>query len=244
MKTWVFVVGSVAICLLTSCSSSGGQSSPPTRTSLSSSASPSSGPVPTRSELLADLLQPGDLPSSWRATKHDASDDSSDAADQAADAACLNARNTYSDQLVDVHSPDYDETSGSSITSEATSFRSSADVDSDAKMFADPKASACYMSVARKDAASGLPAGYKLDGVDIKVKPGTNGGPANEVALITGTVTLTAQGVNVVTYDSTVALRGNMTEFSIDFVGVGAPVSAAVQRATVDKVSSRIAHGG
>jgi hypothetical protein len=210
--------------VLASCSSSGG----------GSAAKPL-----TTAQLTAVVLKPGDLPATWKATAHDASSDTTDDKDQSAFASCVGGKNTVPDKVHTVHSQDYNQ-GQNSIYSNADTYKSSADVDSDVKIFQSSKAEACYTKVIKADALSELPKGSTIDKLDVTITPGSNGGPSNVVATVTASVSVTAQGQTVALDTTSVAIRGKTTEASIDFDGVGGAVPASVQKAAVAKVADRL----
>ncbi len=243
----VSVVVLAALCTaIAGCSSSKKtpSSEPP---SSSSSATLPSSPTPSeqtsstaidKAHLAAITLKDSDLPAGW--TSAAPSPNTDDAAAQAQMATCLGVRNTFKDSVDEAQSQDY--TMGdATISSDATSFRSQADIDNDVAMLKRPKIDSCYAKLVRAEAGPALPAGTKITAVSVHVTPG--GEPSNVAATVTGKLTVSVSGQTVVVYDDTALISGPRIEAEVDFENVGAPIPATLQKQLIAKVAARAARG-
>src|SRR6185437_10598775 len=149
-------------------------------------ASPQS-PAP-KSLLEQIVLQPGDL-YGWARTPYEA--DPSDNQDQLTLMRCTGARNTDSDKVAEVHSTDFS-LDQATIFSDATSYRSQADIDSDTALLHNPKFAGCYQNLAKGQISKSLPAGAKIHSISLTVKPGRGTGPANLAGTASGVVKVAA----------------------------------------------------
>lgn len=194
------------------------------------------GPPPT-AQLSAIVLQPADLPTGWTGTANDP-DPAGDAADSAALAQCVGGRNTYPDEIGDSNSDDY-ALDNASISSEATSFRSPADLTSDIAIIKSPKIDACYDKLAATEVGGSLPAGSTLNSASIVVTPGSAGGPSNVVATAAGRVEVTVGGKVTDLYLNVAFITGPSIEAEIDFTNVATPVPASVRAPLIAKIAAR-----
>ncbi len=183
-------------------------------------------------------LQPGDLPSSWTAKAHDSSGDGDSKASSKMIAACVGAKDTSGDRVKRVDSKDYS-SGNSSINSHATEYKSSSDVDADAKAYSNPKIKSCLETAFKQQAAKGLQSGTTLGKVDFTIKPGSNGGPSNVVATVTADVPVTVSGQTLTVHATTVAIRGNKIEASLEFTGVGKPIDQSTITKAIAAVAKR-----
>jgi hypothetical protein len=256
-----------AVALLTACSSGGNDTpgstttpatgaastAPSTSTSSSSSSSStSSGPTASASTVAGTgtaaekaalaklLLVPSDLPAGWTASAAQASTD--DGAAQARFAKCVGIRNTHADKVAEADSQEFSKSSAS-VSSSATSYSSAADVTADAQAFQDgAKATSCMTTMLRSEMTGQLPGGATLDDLNLKVLPGTNGGPANVIAKITGTIKVTSSGQHFTVYLDSTYLAGTKIEAEVDFESFSAPVDSALQAKLVKAVAQRVAN--
>ncbi|MGI8880952.1 MAG: hypothetical protein ACR2KJ_10705 [Jatrophihabitans sp.] len=181
-------------------------------------------------------MQAADLPTTWKPTPYQP--DPNDAKVQAALLACAGAKNTAPDATGAAHSPDYN-LGDASISSDASSYRSKADVDADKALLANPTIDSCYEKLLRSELGKSFPAGTTIKGVDVKIAPGSGGGPANVVGNGVATVKVAANGKSVTVYVNVAFITGSLTELEVDFDNVGAPVPAATRAAVIKAVAGR-----
>jgi len=223
----------LAGCGSSSSSSSGGTTASSTSTTASSS--PSGTPA-TVMQLKKIVLQPGDLPSAWKASA--AEPDSSQGEGDLAK--CVGGRNTDSDQVATTDSDDYS-LADATISSSASSYKSQSDVDSDVALLKSPKLTACAKQVFKKDLASSMPEGSSLGTLSVKFTPGPGAGPANVAGVGSVSVPITASGQQAMVYVDFVFVTGPLMEAEVDAENIGAPVPAAVLQAAVKAVADRAA---
>jgi hypothetical protein len=244
----ISLVGAVGAVALASVLSGCGSSVTGTATPASGSASASSSAAtssagtatpPTAAALQAAVVQPTELPAGWTGTPHQASPD--EAASNAALLKCVGARDTSPDQVNDEHSPDFATSTGSSISSAATSYRSQQDIDDDVAVLTNPKVSGCFtdqmLAVLN---SSGLPEGATIGAPRIQITAGSNGGPGNVVAAGTGTIPVTVDGQQITFFLNVAFITGRLTEGEVDFFGIGTPVPADLQSSLVTAVAARV----
>jgi hypothetical protein len=96
------------------------------------------------------------------------------------------------DQIEKVQSDDFVQ-GQVTITSDATSYKSRAAVDALTALIQNPKAESCLEQLLKQQVEAN---GATVDSVSVKVtaNPGDSGGPSNVVALLKGSITVTAQG--------------------------------------------------
>jgi hypothetical protein len=253
-----------AVALLTACSSGGNDtpgstttpatgaaSTAPSTSTSSSSSSTSSGPTASASTVAGTgtaaekaalaklLLVPSDLPAGWTASAAQASTD--DGAAQARFAKCVGIRNTHADKVAEADSQEFTNQTAS-ISSSASSYSSAADVTADEAAFRDAaKATSCMTTMLRSQMSGQLPNGATLDDINLAVHPGRNGGPANVIATISGTIKVTASGKQLDVYLDSTYIAGKQLEAEVDFESFGAPVDAALQSKLVKAVAQRVA---
>ena len=192
------------------------------------------------SQLKKIVLQPADLPSGWKGTPYQA--DPNSAAEDADLATCVGVRDTDSDRVAQANSDDFG-LSNASISSSASSYRSQSDLSTDTTTLHSAKLSACFAQEAKKQLASSLPAGSKVESATIKITPGSAGGPANVVATGTGTVKVEASGQQVPVYLTVAFITGPLIEAEVDAENAGAPVPASVVHPLIATVATRAAKG-
>jgi hypothetical protein len=188
--------------------------------------------------LTAIALQPADLPAGWVGAAH--APDLNSAAEDAAFVSCVGGRDTHTDETGDSNSPDYS-LGNATISSDATSFRSQADVTNDTAIIKSPKMSGCYQKMAAAQLAASLPTGATLNSVSIVVVPGAGGGPSNVIATAAGKVSLTVSGKVGIVYVNVAFIVGPVTEAEVDFMNLGAPVPATIRGPLIAKVAARAA---
>jgi hypothetical protein len=245
------------VALLTACSSSSngtpsGATTPGTSaasTTSSTSTSPTAsattstaagtGSAAEKAALAKLLLVPSDLPSGWTASPAQTSAD--DGAAQARFAKCVGIRNTHADKVAEADSQEFSN-KDASISSSASSYSSAADVAADKSAFQDgSKATSCMTTMLRSEMTGQLPAGATLDDLNLKVLPGNNGGPANVIAKITGTIKVTSSGQHLQVYLDSTYIAGKKIEAEVDFESFSTPVDPALQAKLVKAVAERVA---
>ncbi len=201
-----------------------------------SSSSPATSAPASLSQLEKIVLQPADLPSGWKGAPYQP--DPNDSANNAAMVQCVGARNTDSDKAAEAHSDSF-ALGDASISSSASSYRSQSDLDSDIAMLNSPKISPCFEQMMKKQLAASLPAGGTIESASIKITPGSAGGPANVVAMGTGTIKVQVSGQQVPVYLTVAFITGPLIEAEVDTENVGAPVPASVVNPLVATVATR-----
>jgi hypothetical protein len=156
--------------------------------------------------------------------------------------ACVGGKNTDPDKVGEAHSSDYSQ-GQASISSQAASYKSQSDIDSDIAVLKNPKISSCYEQLIKTQVASSLPQGTQIKAVSITITPGSGGGPANVVATGTGTVTVSAPGGQASVYLDVAFITGPKIEAEADFENLGSPVPAGVRTALVTAIAGRAANG-
>lgn len=248
----------VAAALLAACSSSsngpaaGGSSTgaPAGTTPAVGSATPGgssgsatgTGGAPDSKALTALMITKADLPAGWTGVKsNDSATTAKDAAEQAAFAQCVGIRNTEPDKLADVSSDDFTK-QNSTVSSNASSYKSADDVTIDASAFRDKaKLGRCMTTMLESEAATQLPAGAKLGKFTLQVVPGSGGGPSNVVATISTSVKVTVSGTTLPVFINSVYIAGKQIEANLVLENIGAPVDAALQSKLVEALAGRVA---
>jgi hypothetical protein len=232
----------------TGASTSAASTAPSTGTATTSSTASSSsastiagtGPAAEKAALAKLLLVPSDLPAGWTASPTQTSAD--DGASQARFAKCVGIRNTHADKVAEADSQEYSNTNAS-ISSSASSYSSTADIAADEAAFRNAaKATSCMTTMLRSEMTGQLPAGASLDDLSLKVVPGNNGGPANVIAKITGTIKVTNSGKHLQVYLDSTYIAGKKIEAEVDFESFSAPVDSALQAKLVKAVAQRVAN--
>jgi hypothetical protein len=232
------------VAVLAACGSSS-PASPTTSSGNSVSASSRATPTTTAtpaslSQLNTIVLRSSDLPSGWKGAPYQP--DSSDSTDNAEITECVGTRDTDSDMVADAHSDDFS-LGNATISSDASSYRSQSDLDSDVAALHSPKLSSCFTQVMNKELTSSLPAGSTIESSSIKVTPGSAGGPANVIATGSGVIKVEANGQEVSVYLTVAFITGPLIEAEIDTENLGAPVPASVVNPLVATVANRAAKG-
>lgn len=185
------------------------------------------------------VLQPGDLPTGWTATP--ASPTSSQQGN-AALAACVGVKDTSPDEAAKVSSSTFSNATFH-IESDASSYRSEQDVQTDVALVNNPKLQTCAEQQFKNELASSLPTGATISALQVKVLPGANGGPSNVAGLITVVAQLTGPSGTAAAYVDDALITGPQTEASVTFTGVNARVAAATETALITAVAKRAAAG-
>ena len=187
----------------------------------------------------AVALQDDDLPD-WTGADYQA--DPNDAAETAALLACVGGRSTDADRIAQAHSLDYS-LGDATIGSDASLFRSTADLTADIANLRSPKISRCYTTLIQSNLADSLPDGTTIHSVSFVITPGSGGGPRNVVARGSGRINVTAAGQIVDLYLNVAFITGPLIEAQVDFQSIGAPVPLATRTALIAKVAARAAAG-
>lgn len=186
-------------------------------------------------------VQPGDLPAAWTAKAHDTSSDGSHSAANKQAKDCVGVRDNTGNRITRVYSKDYSK-GDHTITSSASEYKSSSDVDNDAKLFSNPKTQQCFKKIFEQEITSGLPTYAKVDNSKIKIISGSNGGPSNVIATGTANLTITVKGDTITSRSTAVYIRGDRIEAEIDFADVGAAsTEKPVDQATITRAVAAVA---
>lgn len=184
------------------------------------------------------VLTKGDVPSGWTASAADDSEDSS----TATFFACVGVPDSSPHQVAEADSPDFNQ-GEATISSSATSYQSSADVDSDAKAFADPdKANDCGRKLVQDELTQSMPAGSKIDHLQVNFEAKPAGLPDNVAALLNCSLVVTVSGQSVPVYVDVAFIRGVTVEANASFVNLGTPVADALQKKLITIVATRVAN--
>jgi hypothetical protein len=224
----------VLLVLVAGCSSPA--SGPSASVSAPASAPAPSPASPTQLELI--VLHTTDLPAGWTGTPHVA--DQSSAAHAAEIAACVGLPNSENKKAAEANSDSF-ALGDATISSSANSYRSQSDIDTDIALLNSPKVSQCYEQMTKNSFATSLPADATIDSASFKVTPGSAGGPANVVATLTGTATVSISGQKIEFYPTIVFITGKLLEAEVDAVNIGAPVPADTMSTIVAAVATRAA---
>jgi hypothetical protein len=160
-------------------------------------------------------------------------------------AKCAGVPNSYTEQVAEAHSGDFDkgiDDGDAEISSDAYSFRSQSAVDVDVAALHRAKAAPCYEQQERQALAGGAPPGGPIELVSFKLTPGSAGGPANVVATTASTVKITSSGGTVVEGSvSIVLITGPLIEVAVETIIFEAPMPASLVDSLVAAVASRAA---
>jgi hypothetical protein len=194
--------------------------------------------APTKAQLTAMLLQATDLPTGWTATAGTGAG-ASDAKNQQKLTACTGSRNTYGDRVARADSNDF--TQGTNeISSNAISFKSTSDVDSDVAMLHSSKIDQCFTQLAASELSDAAPSGAKVTSIKIHFAGRSSGQPDNVVANAAGSFDVSAQGQQATAYLNVAFVRGPQVEAEVQFVSVATPVDSTLRDQLVSKVAQRV----
>jgi hypothetical protein len=195
--------------------------------------------APSAAALARIVVQRSDLPAGWTG-KPAAGQGNTDTDLQSRLLSCIGGHIDRSQQVAQVTGDDF--TQGEmTISSDATSFKSRAEVDNRSAILTAPKAGTCLNQIVRQLLQDQLPAGTQLNGVAISLTGGSNGGPPNLVATEKGKITVSTAGQTVTVYLDAAFLRGNQVTASVEFEGIGQPVDANLQASVIAAVAARAA---
>jgi hypothetical protein len=254
-RLFVAVAGlGCVVAVLAGCSSSSSKTTTSTAAgSLSSSsstaaASPSASPA-SAAQLAKIVLQPADFPSGpagWAHTPYKPDPAGPATGFTGAEfAKCAGVPNSYTEQVAEAHSGDFDkgiDQGDATISSDAYSFRSQSAVDVDTAALHRAKAGPCYEREERQALAGGAPPGGTVELVSFKLTPGSAGGPANVVATAVSTFKITSSGGTVVEGSVSIAfITGPLIELAVTTAIFEAPIPASLVDSLVAAVASRAA---
>jgi hypothetical protein len=237
---------------VSACSSSSNGTGSAIKTTSSSTASTASTPATSSTsastngtalnaaQLKALLLTKNDVPAGWTASPSAGGTTATDAADQAKVAQCIGVPDPDTHKVAEADSDDYD-LNNSSISSSATSYPSSSDVDAGVALLTSPKSTECYKQLFQDTIAKDLPAGTTVDSVSVKLTPGTNGGPSNVVAKADADLTVSAEGQTVKLVIDAWFVRGKQVGAEVDFFGFGQAIADSIQATALKAVADRVA---
>lgn len=232
------LVGVVALAVLAGACGGGGSSTAPT--TLITVPVSTTAPPPGQLQLSDIVVQPSDLPAGWTAKPASVSD--TQAADSAAFAQCMGIPNTLNDAVASAFSPDFAKGTVL-ITSNAVSFDSRQDVQTETNALVDPKAAGCFEAVGRSHLSTDIPSDAAVRSFTLKVTPESSGGPANVVATASGTVVFVASGHRLTLDDQVVFFAAPRIEAQVALYSTGAAVPAALAAQVVRDVSARVREG-
>lgn len=185
------------------------------------------------------VLSTADFPIAWKGTVHQVAPN--DAAWRASFVKCLAVRNTDSDKVSEAYSQDF--TLGDAVVvSNATSYRSQMDIDTDVGAIQGPKFAPCIDQLMKKQSAQSQPPGNPII-ASFKITPGSAGGPANVVGTGTGTIKSSVNGHQVVFYLSFAYITGPLIEAEVDTSNIGVPVPASEVKSLAAALATRAAKG-
>jgi hypothetical protein len=195
----------------------------------------SSGEDTTHKTLRLVLLQLSDFPPSWRA--YPQSDKAPDFL--GAIAACTgSAEQSGSTETVQSsefrHGPER-------ITSTAVAFPTQEDVAKRADALGSSKADMCAAQAAQRRVLDALP-GAKITSSKFSSQAGGINVAINYAGFVHGVVDADVEGRRTHVYIDAVFLLGDLFYSDITFLGVGAPVSATIQKVLTDDVAIRAQH--
>jgi hypothetical protein len=122
-------------------------------------------------------------------------------------------------------------------------------------MLQSPKVSTCVKQQMVKQLATSLSKGATIASASIKITPGSAGGPANVVAIGTGSIKISLNSQQAAMYRTvasvtgpviylTVAfITGPLIEAEIDTTSLGTPLPASLVKSLVAAVATRAAKG-
>lgn len=217
-----------------------GSSSTASTPATSSTSASSDGTALDEAQLKALLLTKNDVPAGWTASPSAGGTTADDEADQAKVAQCIGVPDPDTHKVAEADSDDYD-LNDSEISSSATSYRSSADVDAGVALLTSPKSAECYKQLFQEAISKDLPAGTTVDSSSVKLTPGTNGGPSNVVAKADVDVTVSAEGQTVKLVIDAWFIRGKQIGAEVDFFGFGQAIADSIQATALKAVADRVA---
>jgi hypothetical protein len=230
--------------LLSGCTTEEAGTASPADTSTGSSPASTSvadGAAPSAPALESAVVQESDLPRGWTAEPYEDDSDDEDQDQQAALLECVGARDTSSEEVDEVHSPDFTTDTGSTISSSATTYRSQDAIDDDVAALTGPAVSGCFTEAFGQLADSqDLPAGTTVGDAQFTVAPGSAAGPTNIVAIGSGTIPMTVSGRQISLYIDVVFMTGRLTQAQVGFIGIGAPVPDDLQSSVVTAMADRV----
>ncbi|MBE7187735.1 hypothetical protein [Jatrophihabitans endophyticus] len=245
-----------AVGLLAACTSSGSSGAPSTGAAPSSTAATTSSAAATTSSaapttsapaggpstatLKSIVVQQSDLPSGWTGTPAPA-ESTHDKDVDAQLAACVGSSDAgEQDQIQQVMSDDF-HSGQSTVSSDASSYRSESDVRSQVAQLKNPKAQGCLSSLFRKEIAASLPAGSTIKNIAIRLSTADTG-IANLIGTANGRITVAAQGRQVTVYIGAGFFIGNRITGQVTFTSIGTPISSAFANPVVKAVAARAAN--
>jgi hypothetical protein len=188
---------------------------------------------PSHATLAGIVVQRNDLPSGWTSSPPNTS------GDKQANQAMRSCVGAGPDKSVETVNSKQFTQGNATISSNARSFSSQADVNGDIALLKSPKVDSCYQRVLRGLLANALPAGATIDKITFHMTSGSGGGPANLVATGTGTIAVTAQGQHVTIYVAAAFISGPLVGAQVSFDDVGQPVPESLQRQVISDVAKR-----
>ena len=143
------------------------------------------------------------------------------------------------DQIQQVQSDDF--TMGqATVSSDASSYKSETDVQTQVAQLKSPRAQGCLSSLFKKEISSTLPSTATIRSIGIKLDTSATG-IANLIGSANGKITVTAQGRTISVYIGAAFFTGNQLTGEVNFSSIGTPISSAFANPIVKAVVQRAA---
>jgi hypothetical protein len=175
----------------------------------------------TTAQLQAVVIQPSDLPTGW--TSKPDTDDGDSAQDQQLSTeldTCLDTRDTGPDIVNSANAPDF-LAGGFTLFSSATSYRSDADVESDAGALDQPNAQNCLQTNLQQTMGAEHSATTTFGTVSLVVLAHPAGVPSNVAAVAVASIPVVQNGQPFTLHFGTAFITGPKIEADFTFLGAG-----------------------
>jgi hypothetical protein len=187
---------------------------------------------------LPQLSDVADLPGGWNDRFGEETDDWT----MPTLAACLGGRDTIAERLVvrggQVLTDEHDDR----VSSMVAGYRSQRDVDDDIALLTSASAPDCFRQMFEEQLQAARSDTAEVGPLNLSVAAGSDGGPSNVVATVSGYVTVTpTTGESYPAYFDLVFLTGPMTEGQLIFESLGAPFPGAARSRLVTVMAQRLA---
>lgn len=206
-------------------SSSAPAASTPAASSPAASAPAASTPPPaagagaaTADQLKRIVLQPSDLPATFKASPPQP--DSGDTTLQAQLATCTGQPGAPESHKVAKAQSDDFQSGDLTVSSSFDSFRSQSDVDAAVAQITSPKINTCLNAAFKNSLAKSLGAGTTVTSATVTLTPGSSGGPSNVVGTAKGAVRFTINGKQNVVHLGVAFVTGPQLAGTLTYVGL------------------------
>jgi hypothetical protein len=199
---------------------------------------PATGTAPSSDALKAIVVQQSDVPSGYAGQAADTTS-SDDDATEAQIVSCVGATGVNpADKVDEQHSDDFVK-DPLTISSDATSYASQAAADAVVSVVQNPKAQSCFQTLLQQQVAA---SGGSVQSANITITPGApSGAPSNVVALLTGSITVTAQGQQATINVWEAFIKGRQVLATVSGEALGAQVDTSVVQQVAGAVAQRAA---